>query len=74
MSELSPADKYTHELKLWAIRAAAVILTAAATVLLQRWGVPVEVPPPPVTVVIEPPKGTPIPLDEFKVKLVVPSK
>jgi hypothetical protein len=70
MSE--PKPDYVTELKLWAIRAAAVILTAAATVLLQRWGVPVEVPPPPVTVVIEPPKGAPIPLDEFKVKLVHP--
>ncbi len=69
----TPADKYISELKLWAIRAAAVIVTAAATVLLQRWGVPVEVPPPPVTVVIEPPPGAPVPLDEFKVKLIAPA-
>jgi hypothetical protein len=70
MSEPNDTAAYVRELKLWAIRAAAVIVTAAATVLLQRWGVPVEVPAPPVTVVIEPPRGTGVPLDEFKVKLI----
>lgn len=31
-----------------------------------------EVTVPPLTVVIEPPAGAPIPLEEFKVKLVLP--
>lgn len=57
MSEQSPADKYSAELKLWGIRAVAVLVLSLLTVLLQRWGVPVHVDPPPPTpvkVVIQP--------------------
>lgn len=57
MSEQSPADKYIGELKLWGIRAVAVLVLSLLTVLLQRWGVPVHVDPPPPTpvkVVIQP--------------------
>lgn len=49
MSEQSPADKYIGELKLWGIRAVAVLVLSLLTVLFQRYGVPIHVDPPPPT-------------------------
>lgn len=77
MSEPTKPD-YVTELKLWAVRAVAVIVLTLLAALAQRLlppGAPPVViePPPPVTVVIEPPAGTPLPLDEFRVKLIVPA-
>lgn len=59
MSEQSPADKYVGELKLWGIRAVAVLLLSLLTVLMQRFGVPIHVDAPPqvptpMKVVIQP--------------------
>ncbi len=48
-------DKQKH----WLTNTLLVILLTALAALVQRWvGVPVEVPPPPVTVVVEPAPGT----------------
>jgi hypothetical protein len=53
-----PPD-YAAELKLWAVRSAAVLLLSVAVALVNRYlGVSVEVPPPPpVTVVVQPQDG-----------------
>jgi hypothetical protein len=61
----SPADKYIGELKLWGIRVVAVLVLSLLTVLLQRWGVPVHVDPPPpapINVIVKP---GPDPSDPF---------